>query len=39
MSVNMIECGASFTQALEGMFKDVDIAKDFMGSFKVSTYN
>lgn len=28
------ECGASFTNKLEGMFKDIDISKDIMISFK-----
>jgi cullin 4 len=28
------ECGAGFTQKLEGMFKDIDISQDFIKSFK-----
>ncbi len=28
------ECGSSFTSKLEGMFKDVDLSKDIMASFK-----
>ena len=32
------ECGAAFTQKLEGMFKDIDISKDFMGSFKETKF-
>ena len=28
------ECGSSFTSKLEGMFKDVDLSKDIMVSFK-----
>ncbi|XP_067949254.1 cullin-4B-like [Watersipora subatra] len=28
------ECGAGFTSKLEGMFKDIDISKDIMVSFK-----
>ena len=28
------ECGAQFTQKLEGMFKDIDVSQDFMKSFK-----
>jgi cullin 4 len=30
----IIECGAQFTQKLEGMFKDIDVSQDFMKSFK-----
>jgi hypothetical protein len=30
----IIECGAQFTQKLEGMFKDIDISQDFIKSFK-----
>lgn len=33
------ECGNSFTQKLEGMFKDTEISKDFMASFKNSKYS
>jgi cullin 4 len=29
-----VECGAQFTQKLEGMFTDIDISGDFMKSFK-----
>ena len=29
-----VECGAGFTSKLEGMFKDIDISKDIMVSFK-----
>lgn len=32
------ECGASFTNKLEGMFKDIDISKDVMSSFKQSPF-
>jgi hypothetical protein len=28
------ECGAQFTQKLEGMFKDIDVSQDFIKSFK-----
>jgi len=28
------ECGASFTAKLEGMFKDIDLSKDLMASFR-----
>lgn len=28
------ECGAAFTGKLEGMFKDIDVSKDMMPSFK-----
>lgn len=30
------ECGAQFTNKLEGMFKDVDLSHDIMGSFHQS---
>eukprot|EP00002_Diphylleia_rotans_P008178 TRINITY_DN1791_c0_g2_i3.p1 TRINITY_DN1791_c0_g2~~TRINITY_DN1791_c0_g2_i3.p1 ORF type:complete len:729 (+),score=166.26 TRINITY_DN1791_c0_g2_i3:90-2276(+) len=30
------ECGAEFTMKLEGMFKDIDMSKDFMDTFKQS---
>ncbi len=33
------ECGSVFTSKLEGMFKDVDISKDIMQSFKASKFN
>ncbi|KAJ3022695.1 Cullin-4 [Thoreauomyces humboldtii] len=29
-----IECGPGFTSKLEGMFKDIDISRDYMTSFK-----
>mmetsp|Transcript_4438 Transcript_4438/g.18948 ORF Transcript_4438/g.18948 Transcript_4438/m.18948 type:complete len:625 (-) Transcript_4438:4175-6049(-) len=29
-----VECGASFTRKLEGMFKDVDLSTDIMHSFR-----
>lgn len=29
-----VECGAQFTQKLEGMFTDIDVSGDFMKSFK-----
>ncbi|KAJ3254031.1 Cullin-4B [Boothiomyces macroporosus] len=32
------ECGAGFTQKLEGMFKDVDLSTDLMKSFMSSKY-
>ncbi|KAJ3276010.1 Cullin-4B [Terramyces sp. JEL0728] len=32
------ECGAGFTQKLEGMFKDVDLSTDLMKSFLNSKY-
>jgi cullin 4 len=28
------ECGAQFTQKLEGMFKDIDVSQGFIKSFK-----
>ncbi|KAJ3037082.1 Cullin-4 [Rhizophlyctis rosea] len=31
------ECGAGFTSKLEGMFKDMEVSKDVMGSFREST--
>ena len=30
------ECGAQFTNKLEGMFKDVDLSRDIMASFRTS---
>ena len=30
----IVECGAQFTQKLEGMFKDIDVSQDFIKSFK-----
>lgn len=30
------ECGSQFTNKLEGMFKDVDLSRDIMMSFKLS---
>ncbi|CAG8463683.1 233_t:CDS:10 [Dentiscutata erythropus] len=33
---NLIECGPAFTSKLEGMFKDIDLSKDFMQSFETS---
>jgi Cullin family len=30
-----IECGPGFTSKLEGMFKDIDVSRDIMTSFKV----
>lgn len=30
------ECGSQFTNKLEGMFKDMDLSKDIMKSFKQS---
>ncbi|KAK9471904.1 Cullin family-domain-containing protein [Dipodascopsis tothii] len=32
------ECGTGFTQKLEGMFKDIELSKDFMGSYKQTKY-
>jgi len=31
------ECGSQFTNKLEGMFKDIDLSKDFMSSFRTSS--
>ena len=28
------ECGAAFTSKLEGMFRDMELSKDIMSSFK-----
>ena len=30
------ECGSGFTQKLEGMFKDVELSRDVMSSFRES---
>lgn len=30
------ECGSQFTNKLEGMFKDVDLSRDIMASFRQS---
>ena len=30
----VVECGAAFTSKLEGMFKDMELSKDIMSSFK-----
>ena len=30
------ECGSQFTNKLEGMFKDMDLSRDIMASFKQS---
>ena len=30
------ECGAAFTNKLEGMFKDVDLSKELLASFRNS---
>ena len=30
------ECGAQFTNKLEGMFKDVDLSREILGSFRQS---
>ncbi|KAI0229165.1 Cullin-4B [Lamellibrachia satsuma] len=32
------ECGGGFTSKLEGMFKDMELSKDFMQSFKQVTF-
>ena len=31
---NCVECGSSFTCKLEGMFKDMELSHDIMGSYK-----
>ena len=31
---NVSECGANFTSKLEGMFKDMELSREMMGSFK-----
>ena len=31
------ECGSGFTSKLEGMFKDVELSRDVMSSFKESS--
>ena len=28
------ECGSSFTQKLEGMFKDIEVSKELMRNYK-----
>ena len=33
------ECGSQFTNKLEGMFKDVDLSRDIMISFRTSVYS
>jgi cullin-4 len=33
------ECGAAFTSKLEGMFKDMELSKDFMFTFKQQMQN
>ncbi len=30
----IVECGPNFTSKLEGMFKDIELSKEMMGSFK-----
>jgi hypothetical protein len=32
------ECGSAFTTKLEGMFKDIDLSKDVMASFRASAH-
>uniref|UniRef100_A0A7S3REU1 Cullin-4 n=1 Tax=Strombidinopsis acuminata TaxID=141414 RepID=A0A7S3REU1_9SPIT len=32
------ECGSGFTSKLEGMFKDIDLSKDVMASFRTSPH-
>ena len=32
------ECGANFTSKLEGMFKDMELSKEMMGSFREVSY-
>ena len=34
-----IECGSSFTCKLEGMFKDMELSRDIMSSYKQVKYN
>jgi hypothetical protein len=29
-----VECGAAFTQKLEGMFKDMEVSKELCAAFK-----
>ena len=31
------ECGSSFTQKLEGMFKDIEVSKELMRNYKNKT--
>ncbi len=32
--ISISECGAGFTSKLEGMFKDMELSKDIMSSYK-----
>ena len=32
------ECGSGFTSKLEGMFKDVELSRDVMASFRESSH-
>jgi cullin-4 len=32
------ECGANFTSKLEGMFKDMELSREMMGSFREVSY-
>lgn len=33
-SLFFTECGANFTSKLEGMFKDMELSREMMGSFR-----
>ena len=33
-SLFVSECGANFTSKLEGMFKDMELSREMMGSFR-----
>ena len=34
VNISVLECGASFTSKLEGMFRDMELSKDVMVQFK-----
>ena len=36
-AVSLPECGSGFTLNLEGMFKDIEISRDFMTAFNSNT--
>ena len=38
VSLFISECGANFTSKLEGMFKDMELSREMMGSFREVSY-
>lgn len=38
VSLLVSECGANFTSKLEGMFKDMELSREMMGSFREVSY-